>query len=382
MSEERAAYVALALTPGIGAVRLALLLEHFGSATGVLRAPAALLGAVPGLSPAAASAIAGRRPSDGEAAIAAAARLGGRCLLPGDPEFPVLLRDLPDGPALLFALGNPELFQRPAVAVVGSRDPTAYGTAVCRELAGQAAAAGLVVASGMARGLDATAHTAALDAGGTTIGVLGNGFGVIYPAANRALYDRVAASGLLLSEYPPGDRPHAGSFPRRNRLISGLARVTVVVEAAPGSGALITAQCALEQGREVMAIPGNLTSSKSWGTNRLIRDGAAPLLDLEDLLVHYPEIAARRRRHQPAERGLRGERAPGLPGDLSEPERRLCEALRDGALPLDLAIERARLPAATALAAASRLELRGLVEQAGGRLFLAAAAPAAGTGEA
>ena len=119
--------------------------------------------------------------------------------------------------------------------------------------------------SGMARGLDAVAHAAALDAGGGTIGVLGNGLGVIYPAANRALYERVAARGLLLTEFPPGERPHAGSFPRRNRLISGLARVTVVVEAAVGSGALITAGTALDQGREVMAVPGPITSPVSAG---------------------------------------------------------------------------------------------------------------------
>ena len=123
------------------------------------------------------------------------------------------------------------------------------------------------------------AQAAALDAGGSTIGVLGNGLGVIYPAANRALYERVARDGLLISEFPPGERPNAGSFPRRNRLISGLSRVTVVIEAAAGSGALITAGSALDQGREVMAVPGNITSAVSFGTNRLIRDGATPVLE-------------------------------------------------------------------------------------------------------
>ncbi len=160
---------------------------------------------------------------------------------------------------------------------------------MARALAWGAASAGLAVVSGMARGLDAVAHTAALDSGGATIGVLGNGLGVIYPTANRVLYQRVAANGLLLTEFPPGERPTAGSFPRRNRLISGLARVTVVVEAAEGSGALITAGTALDQGREVMAVPGNITSPSSVGANRLIRDGAEPLLSSDDLLAHYPE---------------------------------------------------------------------------------------------
>ena len=157
-------------------------------------------------------------------------------------------------------------------------------------LAGAVAQAGVVIVSGMARGLDAVAHTAALDAGGATIGVLGNGLGVIYPAANRALYERVASDGLLVTEFPPGERPNVGSFPRRNRLISGLSRVTVVVEAAVGSGALITAGAALDQGREVMAVPGNITSPLSAGSNRLIRDGAAPVLEPADLLQHFPEF--------------------------------------------------------------------------------------------
>ena len=177
-------------------------------------------------------------------------RAGGRALLATDPEFPALLRHIPDPPPVLFALGDLGLLDRPAVAIVGSRDHSAYGAEVCRERSpGRPPPAGLVVVSGMARGLDAVAHAAALDAGGATIGVLGNGLGVIYPAANRALYQRVAADGLLLTEFPPGERPHVGSFPRRNRLISGLARVTVVVEAAEGSGALITAGAALDQGR-------------------------------------------------------------------------------------------------------------------------------------
>ena len=215
--------------------------------------------------------------------------MGGRVLLFDDPEYPPSLRVIPDAPPVLFVQGGLSLLDPPAVAIVGSRDHTAYGGEVGRKLAWGAASAGLVVVSGMARGLDAVAHSAALDAGGGTIGVMGNGLGVVYPAANRRLYSRVERRGLLLTEFPPGERPSAGSFPRRNRLISGLARVTVVVEAARGSGALITAGTALDQGREVMAVPGNITSPTSTGANELIRDGATPLLTIEDLLRHYPE---------------------------------------------------------------------------------------------
>src|SRR3989441_12260468 len=136
----------------------------------------------------------------------------------------------------------------------------------------------------MARGIDAIAHAAALDAGGASVGVLGNGFGVIYPAANRALYDRMVAHGCLVTELPPGERPHAHTFPRRNRLISGLAAVTVIVEAAPGSGALITADCGLDQGRSGLAVPGPITSPTSLGCNKLIQQGAKPALSAGDIL--------------------------------------------------------------------------------------------------
>jgi DNA processing protein len=215
----------------------------------------------------------------------------------------------------------------------------------------------------MARGLDAVAHAAALDAGGGTIGVLGNGLGVVYPAANRRLYDRVAADGLLLSEFPPGERPNAGSFPRRNRIISGLARVTVVIEAAAGSGALITADSALDQGREVMAVPGPITSPQSAGTNRLIRDGAQPLLEPAELLAHFPDAVPPVR--PPA---LPAGLAP-LPGDLGPAEYAVADLLGADPVSLDQLVGRSGLPPAQVLAALSTLEIAGVVEQDPGRRF-------------
>jgi DNA processing protein len=352
--DERAAYAALALTPGIGCVRLDAILHHFGSAHGALSAPFAFLERVPGISCAAATAVAGTRIEAGERVIAAAEALGATLLLPQDQAFPHSLREIPDRPTLLFALGRMELLACPAVAIVGSRDHSGYGGAVCRDLAAGAAQAGVAVVSGMARGLDALAHAAALAAGGGTIGVLGNGLGVIYPAANRRLYQQVAESGLLLTEFPPGERPRVGSFPRRNRLISGLARVTVVVEAAEGSGALITVGTALAQGRDVMVVPGNITSPTSVGANRLIRDGAEPLLDLSDLLAHYPEAA----RAEPPRRS-----DPAPPPNLSPAEQRLFEALTGGPAGPDELILRAGISAPEVFAALSGLELRGLVVQ-------------------
>jgi DNA processing protein len=215
----------------------------------------------------------------------------------------------------------------------------------------------------MARGLDAVAHVAALDAGGTTIGVLGNGLGVIYPAANRALYERVAADGLLLTEFPPGERPMVGSFPRRNRLISGISRVTLVVEAAIGSGALITAGAALDQGREVMAVPGNITSPVSAGSNRLIRDGAGPVLEAADLLQHFPELVPVPRKTA----AVAASRA--LPESLLPGERDLAGLFgRDAVHPDELAMKSKR-PIGEVLALISGLEIAGVIEQCPGRLF-------------
>ena len=366
MTTERAAWVALALTPGIGASRMRYLLAACKTAHGALTAPFPLLSAIPGISGAVATAVRQRSLADGEAAIAQAERLGAQVLVPGDAGFPSLLREIRDAPTVLFALGRLELLERPAVAIVGSRDHSRYGAEVCRMLAAGAAAAGIVVVSGMARGLDALAHQSALTAGGGTIGVLGNGIGVIYPAANRALYQRVGADGLLLSEFPPGERPNAGSFPRRNRLISGLSRVTVVVEAAHGSGALITASSALEQGRDVMAVPGPITSPRSAGANALIRDGAEPLLEPGDLLAHYPEATLPPPGDAPGQ--------PRLPAGLRPELRALALALSADPLHADALAAATKRPIADVLGALCELEMLGVVEQRPGQWFALAGA--------
>ncbi|HEX2265448.1 MAG TPA: DNA-processing protein DprA [Solirubrobacterales bacterium] len=318
---------------------------------------------MPGLTPAAASAVASGSIEAGARALEVAERLGGRVLILDDAEYPELLRHIPEPAPVLFALGDLGLLERPGVAIVGSRKHTPYGGEVARALAWGAASAGLAVVSGMARGLDAVAHDAALDAGGGTIGVLGNGLGVVYPAANARLYRRVAERGLLLTEFAPGERPTAGSFPRRNRLISGLARVTVVVEAAEGSGALITASSALEQGRDVMAVPGTITSPCSVGANRLIRDGAEPLLTSDDLLAHYPEAV------RAAEGFASAAGTQPLPHDLPPADRALAELLEAEPVSLDELVGRSGRPPQDVLAVLCALEIAGVVEQQPGRRF-------------
>jgi DNA processing protein len=354
------AYVALALVPGIGQRRLQALLSRFPGAAAVLAATQADLEDVPTVSRAGATAIRSASVAQAERLIARTTELGGVVLAPHDEGFPPVLRDIPDPPALLFAAGRLELGREPAVAMVGSRTHTRYGGDVCRYLAGGAARAGLAVVSGMARGIDALAHAAALDAGGGTVGILGNGLGVIYPSANRALYERVQARGLFLTEFPPGERPNAGSFQRRNRLISGLARVTVVIEAREKSGALITVDCALAQGREVLVVPGPITSPTSVGCNRLIQSGAKPVLGLRDILEEYGV-------------DLPSPTSPDAAAHLTDVERAALSALATEPRHADEIAEALRLSSADTLATLTGLEIQGFVAALPGKRFAIAA---------
>jgi DNA processing protein len=209
-----------------------------------------------------------------------------RVLKRRDPGYPPLLAAIHDPPPALWLRGSaePDLLSRPSVALVGARACSSYGRSVARSLGREIAAAGVVVISGMARGIDGEAHRGALDAGGTTVAVLGCGIDRNYPAAHAELAERIAQRGLIVSEYEPGVEPAPWRFPARNRIISGLARAVVVVEARERSGALITVDFALEQGREVLAVPGEITSALSAGSNALLRLGAAPALRSDDVL--------------------------------------------------------------------------------------------------
>jgi DNA processing protein len=214
---------------------------------------------------------------------------GHRFVARSAPGFPPLLRAIHDPPAGLFLRGGsePEILSRPAVAIVGARASSGYGASVARSLGRELAAVGLVVVSGLARGIDAEAHRGALEANGATVAVLGCGIDRDYPAAHAELARRVAQSGLIVSEYAPGVEPAPWRFPARNRIVAGLCALTVVVEARERSGALITADLALEEGREVFAVPGEITSSLSAGTNALLKLGAAPLTTAADVLASF-----------------------------------------------------------------------------------------------
>ena len=205
------------------------------------------------------------------------------------PAYPERLREILDAPLLLFCLGRLELLAAPNLAIVGTRRPTAYGVAVTERLAADLARAGLTITSGMARGIDTAAHKACLTVGGDTIAIFGCGVDVVYPAENRKLHADISQRGLLISEFPMGAPPYPQNFPIRNRIVSGLAHGVLVVEGAEYSGSAITARLALEQGREVFAIPGNITNKMSWGPNLLIKQGAKLTQRWEDVFFDLPE---------------------------------------------------------------------------------------------
>ena len=269
----------------------------------------------------------------------------------GRAGYPALLRELHDPPPRLYLRGGPPGFlDLPAVAIVGARSCSPYGAQVAREVARELAAAGVIVVSGLARGVDGEAHRGALAAGGLTVAVLGCGIDRDYPRAHAQLAARIAESGAVVSEYPPGIEPSPWRFPARNRIVAGLARATVVVEARERSGALITADFALELGREVFAVPGEITSALSAGTNDLIRQGATPLLTADDVLEAL---------------GL--ERAPPrVPDTLSAGARMLLEPLSETARTLDELGRLTGLESAALAAALTELELAGLAASADG----------------
>ncbi|MBI4562418.1 MAG: DNA-protecting protein DprA [Candidatus Rokubacteria bacterium] len=293
-----------------------------------------------------------------------AERIGARLVLLGDPEYPAQLKTIPSPPPFLFVRGEILAEDALAVALVGARRGTRYGLQVAQQLAADLAARGVTVISGFARGVDTAAHVGALGAGGRTIAVLGSGVDVIYPPENRRLLARVIERGAIVSQFPMGARALGEHFPFRNRTIAGLALGTVVVEAAERSGALITAGHAGELGREVFAVPGNITSEMSRGTNRLIQDGAKLVESWEDVAVELPE-AWRQRLVTPEPRAPAG---PSLEGD----EGRLLALIGQGPVHAAELIERSRIPSGRAAALLVTLELQGWIRQLPGKLYVRA----------
>ncbi|GAB4484646.1 MAG: DNA-processing protein DprA [Thermodesulfovibrionales bacterium] len=352
-------WIGLSLVPEVGPVTARRLLSCLGSPRNIFHAPVGELLSVPGMTREKAGRIHSfSRWPEVEKSLKTVERKGISVVGLYDDRYPEALREVDDAPTVLFLRGEYRKDDRFGVAVVGSRRNTTYGEAVTRRITSRLAEAGLTIVSGMARGIDTLAHRSALDAGGRTVAVLGAGPDVAYPAENRGLMDEIAASGCVISEFLPGTRPDREHFPRRNRLISGLSLGVLVVEAALNSGSLITASYALEQNKDVFAVPGNITARSSEGANRLLRQGARIVLDADDVLA---ELA-------PALKGyLRPEAR--LAACLSSAEEAVCRLLSPEPRQIDGIAREASMPVSRLLELLLGLELKGVVRQTEGKKF-------------
>lgn len=349
---ELSAWLRLTLTPGIGAATTRSLLDKFGLPETVLAARGQLSRL---LSPAALEALFSDAVSREVQRAAQWAEAPGNAVVTlADAAYPRLLLEIGDPPSLLYARGRIDLLAAPALAVVGSRNATVQGAHNAQRFARAFSQAGLTIVSGLALGIDAAAHRGGLEGPGSTVAVLGTGVDVGYPAHNAALADEIAERGLLISEYPLGTPPNARNFPRRNRLISGLARGCLVVEAALASGSLITARAAADQGREVFAIPGSIHSPLSKGCHALIKSGAKLVESAEDVLAELPPF------------GALAQSGPSEPKSSEEP---LLAVMGYDPVDVDSLCARAGLPVEEVSAQLVRLELAGRVTTLRGGLY-------------
>lgn len=363
--EVREALVALNMIEHVGPVRVRQLLEHFGDAPAVLRASRAELMRVRGIGEDTAQAIAGWK--QGERLAAELKRIeeyGCRVVIQADADYPELLRQIYDPPIVLYVRGTLTAKDKNAVAIVGSRLTTPYGQQTARRLAYQLAYVGVTVVSGGARGIDTAAHQGSLSAKGRTIAVLGNGINLVFPPENAELFERAAACGAVMTQFPFNRRADKQSFPIRNRIVAGMTMGTVVVEANLSSGALITANMAVDNGRQVFAVPGRVDSPQSKGCHELIKRGAKLCEGVEDILGEFEYL------FPPSNRGGLESATGTLPtSELSEHEQRVYEAVGDEEESADEIIHRSGLPASTVSVALLSLELKRLLLQLPGRLF-------------
>jgi len=351
-------WVALSLAPGVGSVLFRRLVQTCGSPERVFMASPAKLARVEGIGP---KVVESLRRFDWkprvEKELRTVEKIGARLITWEEEEYPANLKNIYDPPPLLYILGSLRPPDQVAVAVVGSRYPTTYGRAAAERISMGLGGRGITVVSGLARGVDSCAHRGALSAGGRTIGVLGCGIDITYPPENQELFVRVADQGAILSEFPLGTPPDSDHFPIRNRIISGLSLGVAVVEATLRSGSLITARFALEQGRDVYAVPGNVDSARSEGTNRLIKQGAKLVTRAEDILE---EILP--------QQGPATPEAPRQP-EISEEETRVFSVLSQEAMHIDDIIAKSTLSSAKVSAILLALELAGHIKQFPGMRF-------------
>lgn len=360
---------ALSLIPGIGSKTLRDLVGHFGSATAVWEADEQTLLAIKGLGPKTVAAlITGRNTIDPDEEWNRITEQGIRVLAWNDESYPRLLKEIPDAPALLYMRGNydwrEKQREKPLIAIVGSRKFTSYGEQAAYRLASDLAAAGYVVVSGLAFGIDAIAHKAALDAGAETLAVLGSGLddSHIYPVSHLPLAKAVMNAGALISEYPPGTQANEGTFPARNRIMAGMSLGTLVIEAAERSGTLITARLALDYNREVFAVPGSIFSPASLGTNALIRAGAKIITSVQDILEEFPLP------DRPLVQARSASSAKNI--SLSPEEKNILDILSHEPVHVDKIIKAVRLETSSVISTLALLEIRGFAKNIGGMNYI------------
>ncbi len=351
-------WVGFNLVSGIGPSRFRRLLGYFGTAETAWRASPRDL-ALAGLDAKTLESLVSRRARiDLDREMDRIERAGVLLVTLEDDSYPPLLRQVTDAPPLLYVRGAIRTGDELAIAVVGTRRATVYGKQVCEQLTREVAGRGVTIVSGLARGIDAIAHRAALDAGGRTIAVVASGVDVVYPPEHRSLAHEIVDNGAIISEYPFGAPPEAGNFPARNRIISGMTRLTLVVEAGETSGALITANFALEQGRDVLAVPGSILAAGCIGTNRLIQQGAKLVQNADDVLDELDVGTV----------GRQLEFRAMVPEDPIE--RSLLNILTGEPAHIDEIVRQTNLPVATVSSALALLELKGMARHVGGMSYV------------
>jgi DNA processing protein len=358
-------FIALNSIDGLGPVRIRRLLDAFGTPQAVFAAPLSLL-LDKKLLPASSAGEFGRKDElldNARKQIEDCDKGGITVLIQEDEDYPVYLKEIFAPPPVLYVKGGLPVLRSHAIAVVGTRNPTPYGINCARALTDELCGS-LVIASGLARGIDTAAHERCLERGGKTVAVLGCGIDRVYPSENEALAERICENGALVSEFPPGTIPEAYNFPRRNRVISGLSCGVVVVEAGEKSGALITADYALQQNRAVFAVPGPITSPASAGTFRLIKDGAVPVRSSKDIFEHISEITFAPLIAAPPAK-IRSEPPPALARD----ELAVWDALSGTPARVDSIAEASGLEIPQILGILLSLELKGFITQTGGQQF-------------
>jgi len=382
VEQVRLGWMALALTPGMGALRIKRAMERLGTGSRVFEASLTELEGV-GMPTKSAQFVA-----DGRALVAAegemkrVAEAGGSGVAFEDEEYPERLREIYDPPAVLWLRGSVELLSRAGIAVVGTRQPSPYGAGMAELLSRDLANRRLTIFSGMARGVDTAAHKGAIDAGGKTVAVWGTGIDVVYPKENKKLAESIVASGgTIVSEYPLGTFPAPQNFPVRNRILSGMSIGVLVIEAGEYSGTRITARCAMEQNRDVFAVPGNVTNKNAWGPNTLIKQGAKLTASWEDVWEDLPSVIRQQLEDEIGVAGSDESKGRGSASLFEEPggrpmpehERTVFQRLRhDEPVQLDELIEglEAELGSAEIFAALFELELAGRVKQMPGKNYV------------